>query len=93
MAFGGSRLCCFFCRNLPFIDYMEDELAKDPGPAEDFHLDSTSPALSCNPTLGPTLIPALISAPISTSASTLPSSDKLFNQFMKVYLEFNPGPK
>ena len=86
---GSSHLCCFFCRNLPPIDFVEDELAREPGPVRDLYLDSTSPIPSRNSTLGPTLVSALI--PIS--AFTLVFTNKFFKQFMKAYLELNQGTK
>ena len=75
------------CRNLFPLDSMEDELARDPSSVRSSHSSSTSLALSCNPTLGPVLILAPVPAP------ALPSSNKLFKQFMKAYLELNQGPK
>ena len=89
MAPGGSRSCCFPCRNLSSIDYIEDELAKDPGSANGSYLGSTSPTLSCNLTPGPALIPTLIPTPVPTPALALPSFNELFKQFMKAYLETN----
>ena len=93
MASGDSCPCHFPHQNLPSIDYVEDELAKDPNPANSFYSDSTSPALSCNPTLGPVLVLALIPALVPAPAPALPSSNKLFKQFMKTYLKSNQGLK
>ena len=90
MALGGSRLCCSSHQNL-LIDFVEDELAKDPGSVGGPHLGSASLVPSCNPIPGPKLVLALISAPVP--APTLPSFDKLFKQFMKAYLELNQGPR
>ena len=78
---------------------MEDELAREPGPVGGPHLDSTSLALSRNPTLGPKLVPtlnpALNSAPVPAPvlAPALPTSDELFRQFMRAYLKSNQGPR
>ena len=93
MAFGGSRLCCFPCWNLSPINFIKDELARDPGPANNFYLDSFSLAPSCNPTPDLILVPALIPALVPALAPILPSSNELFRQFMKVYLETNQRPK
>ena len=93
MALGGSRPYRSLCRNLPPIDNIEDELARDPGPAKSSHLGNTSPVLSCNPTPGPALVLALIFAPVSILAPALPSSNELFRKFIKSYLESNQGLK
>ena len=99
MSPGGSRPCRFPRRNLPPLDPVEDELAKEPGPVGGSHSGSTSPALSCNPTPGPALNPALNPAPVPAPipapvpAPAPPSSDELFRQFMRAYLESNQGPK
>ena len=90
MAPEGSDPYCSPRRNLLLINPIEDKLARDPGSVGGPHSGSTSPALSCNPTPGPKLVPALILALIPTSAP--PSSDELFKQFMKAYLESNQGP-
>ena len=50
---------------------------------------SLGPALFCNLTPGPTLI----SAPVIVLASTLVTTNKLFKQFMKAYLESNHGAR
>ena len=89
MAFGSSRLYCSLHWNLFSIDHIEDELVRDPGHADSFHLDSTSPAPSYNPILGPVLIFVLIPA----LTPTLPSSDELFKQFMSAYLKSNQEPR
>ena len=65
MALGGSRPHHSPCWYLSFIDYVKDELVMDLGLAEDFCLDSTSFAPSCNPTLDPALVFALISTLVS----------------------------
>ena len=91
MAPGSSRPCRSLCRNLPPLDPVEDELAREPGPVGGFHSGSTSPALFRNPTPGPELVPALNPAPVPASAP--PSSDELFKQFMRAYLELNQGPR
>ena len=95
MAPGGSRPRHFPCQNLPPFDPVEDELARDPGPVGGPYSGNTSPAPSCNPTLGPKLVPALIPTPVPTPvpAPTPPSSDELFKQFMRAYLESNQRPK
>ena len=82
------RPCCSSYWSFPFINNVKDELARDQGPTKSSHLGSTSPVPSCNPILGPTLV----SAPIFALASALYSSDKLFRQFIKAYLESNQGP-
>ena len=88
MAPGGSFPCRSPRRNLS-MDPVEDKLARDPGPVGDLHSGSTSPAPSRNPTPGPKLVPAPIPAPIPALAP--PSSNELFRQFMKAYLESNQG--
>ena len=95
MAPGGSRLYHSPCWNLFPLDPVEDELARDPCPVGGPHSGSTSPALSCNPIPGPKLVPTLISTPVPAPipAPAPPSSDKLFKQFMRAYLESNQGPK
>ena len=70
---------------------MEDEFAKDQRPIESSYLSSISSASSCNPTPDPALVSALVPALVLTPAPTLPSSNKLFKQFIKVYLESNQG--
>ena len=90
MAPGGSHLCRSPRRNLS-IDLVEDELTRDPGSIRGPYSDSTSPALSHDPTPGPELVPALI--PALVPAPTPPFSDKLFKQFMRAYLESNQEPK
>ena len=79
------------CQNLPPIDLVEYELARDSGSVGGPHLDNTSSAPSCNPTPGPELVPALIPAPVPAPAPL--SSNKLFKQFMRTYLELNQGLK
>ena len=95
MAPGGSCPRCFPRQNLPLLDPMEDELAREPGPVRGPHSGSTSPALSRNPTPGLKLVralnPALNPAPVPAPAP--PSFDELFKQFMKAYLESNQGPR
>ena len=91
MAPGDSRPCRSPCQNLPPIDPVEDELARDLDLVGGLHLSSTSPTPSCKPNLGPKLVPALIPTPVS--APTPPSSNKLFKQFMRAYLESNQGPR
>ena len=95
MAPGRSRHRRSPRRNLPPLDPVEDELAREPGPVGGPHSGSTSPALSCNPTPGPELVPALNPAPIPAPvpAPAPPSSDELFKQFMKAYMKSNQGPK
>ena len=95
MAPKDSRPRRFSHWNLPPLDPVEDELARDPGPVGGPHSGSTSPALSRNPTPGPKLVPALIPAPVPAPvpAPALPSSDELFRQFMRAYLESNQGPR
>ena len=93
IAFESSRPCCSPCWNLSPINHVEDELARDLGPTNDFYLGSTSPTLSYNLTSGPALVLALISTPLPAPAPALPSSNKLFKQFIKAYLESNQGLK
>ena len=85
---GGSRPRRSPRQNLP-MDPVEDELARDPGPIGGPYSNSTSPAPSRNPTPGPKLIPALIPAPVPAPAPL--SSNELFKQFMRAYLELNQG--
>ena len=87
MALRRSHPRCSPRRNLPPLDPMEDELAREPGSVGGPHSGSTSFALSCNPTLGPELVFALNPAPVPASAP--PSFDELFKQFMRAYLEPN----
>ena len=89
MAFKGSHPCHSPRRNLLFINLVEDELTRDLGLVGGPYLGSISPAASYNPTPGPKLVLALIPAPVLAPA--LPSSNELFKQFMKVYLESNQG--
>ena len=91
MAPGGSRPRRSPRRNLPPLDPVEDELAREPGPVGGPHSGSTSPALSRNPTPGPELVPALNPAPVPAPAP--PSSNELFKQFMRAYLGSNQGPR
>ena len=83
MAPGGFCSHHFPFRNLLSLELMEDELTMDPGPIRGFYSSGTSSAPSHNLTPGP----ALILAP--TPASALPSSNELFKQFMRAYLESN----
>ena len=87
MAPGGSHPCRSPRRNLPPLDPVEDELAREPGPVEGPHSGSNSPALSCNPTPGP----ELVLAPVPTPAPL--SFNELFKQFMRAYLKSNQGPR
>ena len=87
MAPGGYRFCPSPRQNLHLIDLVEDELAKDLGSFEGPHSGNTSPAPFCNLTLGPKLVPTLIPALVSTPAPS--SSDELFKQFIRAYLELN----
>ena len=73
------------------MDPVEDELARDPGPVGGLHSGSISPAPSRNPIPGPKLVSALIPAPVPALAP--PSSDELFRQFIRAYLESNQGPR
>ena len=95
MAPGASRPCCSPCRNLLPLDPIEDELAREPGPVRRRHSGSTSPAPSCNFVPGPKLVPALNPTPVPAlvPAPALPSSNELFKQFIRAYLESNQGPK
>ena len=70
---------------------MEDELARDPGSVGGLYLGNTSPAPSHNPIPDPKLVSALIPAPVPAAA--LPSSNKLFKQFLRAYLESNQGSR
>lgn len=96
MALKGFCPCCFFCWNLFIIDQVEDELAKDQGPAKSSHSSSISPAPSYNLTPSLVLVFVLISTLVSVLvlalAPALVSSDKLFRQFIKTYLESNQRP-
>ena len=87
---GGSRPCRSSCQNVFPIDPMEDELARNPGSVKSLHSGGISPAPSYNPTPGPKLVSALI--PALFPAPALPSSNKLFKQFMRIYLELNQRP-
>ena len=91
MAPGGFRSRRSPCRNFLLLDPVEDEFARDPGPVGGPNSGSTSLAPSCNPTLGPKLVLALILAPFPTPvpAPAPLSSNELFKQFMRVYLESN----
>ena len=89
MAPGGSRPRRSSCRNLPPLDPVKDELARELGPVGGPHSGSISPALSRNPTPGPEQVLALNPAPVPAPAP--PSSDELFKQFMRAYLESNQG--
>ena len=71
--------------NLPVIDFIENELARDPGLVEGLHSSNISHALPCNPTPGPPLVPTLIPAPAPAPVPI----DEFFKQFMKAYLELN----
>ena len=87
MAPKGSCPCYFSHRNLPPINHIEDELARDLGPADGSHFGSISYTLFCNSTLGPALLSTLIPALILVLAPASGSLDELFRQFMKAYLE------
>ena len=76
-------------QNLPPIDYVEDKFAKDLDPTNGSHLGNTSFTPSCNPLPGPAPAPTLILALVSAPALALPSSNELFKQSMKAYLESN----
>ena len=89
MAPGRSRLYRSPRRNLFSTNSMEDELARNPGPVEDLHSGSTSPAPSRHLIPGPILVPALNLAPAPASTST----NELFKKFMKAYLESNQRPR
>ena len=85
----GSRSLGFPYRNLSAIDLVKNKLARDPDLVEGLQSDSTSFALSCNSTLDPALIPTMIPAP----APILVPTNEFFQQFMRVYLELNQGPR
>lgn len=99
MALGSSCPCRFSCWNLLPIDQVGDKLVRDQGPTKDFHSSSTSLALFCNSTLGSALVFTLVSAPdlaLTPAPDLAPtlasvSSNKLFRQFIKAYLESNQG--
>ena len=91
MALGGFRPYHFIHRNLPPLNPVENELARDPGPVGGSHSGSISHAPSRNSTPGPKLVLTLIPALILTPAP--PSSNELFKQFIKVNLESNQRPK
>ena len=88
---GGFRSCRSPYQNLFSIDLVEDGLARDLGSVGGSHSGSTSCAPSYNPTPGLKLVPALMSTSVSALAPL--SSNELFKQFMKAYLESNQGPK
>lgn len=90
MGFGGFYFYCFPCRNLPPIDQLEDEFARSKSPIESSHFGSIFSAPSYNAILGPALVLILVLALVPAPAPALISSNKLFNQFIKVYLESNP---
>ena len=73
------------CRNLGYnpLPGGKDELAKS--------LPEALTKSSNTPTLSPAVFWALIPAP--APALVLFSTNKLFKQFMKAYLEFNQGPR
>ena len=78
-------------QKLSLLNPMEDEFAKDPGPVGGLHSGSTSSVPSRNSTSGPKLVLALIPAPFPPPA--LSSSNELFKQFIRAYLESNQGPR
>ena len=89
MTLQGSRPCYSPCRNLLPIDFIEDKLTRDLGLVGGSNSGSTSPARSCNSTLGPILVFVLILALVPAPVSI----DELFKKFMKAYLELNQGPR
>ena len=91
MALRASRPRCSTHQNLPPIDPVEDELTRDPSSVKGSFSGSISPAPSRNPTPGPKLVSPLILAPVP--APTSPSSNDLFKQFIKAYLESNQEPR
>ena len=87
----GSRPRHFSHRKPPFIDSVEDELARDPGSVKGPHLGSTSSTPSYNPILCPDLVPALILALIPAPTPAPVTTNELFKKFMKAYLKTNQG--
>ena len=85
MAFRYLFPCHSPYRNLPPIDLMEYELAKDPGFVERTYSGSTPSVLSCNLTLDLTLVLVLVPAPVAIN--------ELLKQFMKTYLKSNQAPR
>ena len=83
MAPRGSRPYHSPGRNLPLINPIEDELARDSGPVEGLYSGDTFLAPSRNPTS------TLISTPMSPPIPTPAAINDLFKKFMKVYLETN----
>ena len=97
MATGGSRPYRSPRRsphqNFLFIDTVEDEFARDPGPVGSPHSGNTFFATSCNHTPGLDQVPALIPAPAPTPTPAPALINELFKKFMKAYLESNQGPR
>ena len=92
MGFGGFYFHCFPHRNFSPIDQLKDEFARNKSPIESSHFGSIFSAPSYNAILGPVLVLILVLALIPTPAPALISSDELFSQFIKAYLESNPEP-
>ena len=89
MASRSSRPYYFFCWNFFPIDQLEDKLIRNQNSAESFHSGSTSLAPSRNSTPVSNLVSALDSTLFPALAPALISSNKLFKQFIKAYLESN----
>ena len=85
------------CWNLPLLDSMEDDLAKDPGPVGDLYSGNTSFAPFCNfipnPDLVLALVRTLVPAPVLAPTPAPAITNDLFKQFIKAYLESNQGPR
>ena len=86
MAPRGSCPCRPPRRNVFSVDHVEDELARDQVPLEGSNFGSTSPGPASSRDSTPAPAPVLAPAPAPAS------SNELFKQFMKAYLESNQGP-
>ena len=84
MALKVSGFYYSICRNLPLIDQVENELAKDQSPTKRFYSGNITLAPSCNITLGLALIFALVLILVFTLVPTLVFFNKFFRQFMKI---------
>ena len=72
---------------------MEDDYVRNLSPVDSLHLGNISPAPSYNYTPDPTLVLTLILVLFSTPVLASKSSDKLFRQFIKAYLEFHKSSR
>lgn len=89
MVFENFCSCHFSYQKLFPINHIEDKFTKDANFTDSSHLDSILSALSKKLIPGLNLVSTLILAPVSALAPTSRSSDELFKQFIKVYLEFH----